>query len=696
MKGLYKICFVVNFCIWGNFTLFAQVVNDDCFNPIILNDVTEWCSKVGEFTIVNATASTYGPPACFTSVSNDVWFQFTAVATDIVITISGNTQSSPGGTLEAPEAALYEGFCGGVIGELECQTNASGSGIIELYQSGLFIGNTYLIRIDGRGVRIGTFEICMNNYNPPAEPTSDCPQASLLCDKSSFVVKSVEGAGNDIKEIDDATCFFGGAGVNFEMNSTWFVWRCDTPGPLTLTLTPNKVDDDLDFVIYELPNGIGNCDGKILLRCMASGDNNFPSTCMGPTGLRNGETDISEPAGCKLPSQSNFLAPLDMELGKYYAFVVNNFTSTNTGFAISFGGAGTFEGPKVDFFWDPDTVKCLEVLTFVNQSTDGFGNLIQYDWAFGQDAVPNVKSGNGPHDVIYNSWGEKFATLTVTNDLGCKVTKTKPLYIDICCLPGDNFQVGLDSLVDITCNGDSTGEIYFSGTGGTPWYKYSLDGIKFNAATSAINLLAGEYEIVAFDSHGCRDSFLIEIEEPQPLTVNAGEDKTVILGDRTNLNASFFPFDVDPTILWTSIKDTSILCDTCWSISVRPPGQTTYIASIVDENGCRASDEVTVFVNVQRPIYYPNAISPNGDGNNEKFTLYGNSAARQINYLRVYNRWGGLMFEGSNFLLNDPKLGWDGTVAGRELDPAVFVFVAEVNFIDGVNQLYKGEINLLK
>lgn len=675
--------------------LSAQPSNDDCFNPIVLKDVTNWCSNVGEFTNEGATASTYGAPSCFTNVSNDVWFSFTATATDVVITISGKSSENPGGTLQFPEAALYNGFCGGTIGELECVTD-DGNSVIELYQSGLFVGSTYLIRVDGRVTSVGSFQICINNFNPPAEPQSDCPQAAVLCDKSPFVVQSVKGAGSDISELDGAQCFSTGANLNYEMNSTWFTWKCQKAGSLTFTLTPNKINDDLDFVVYELPNGIGNCSGKQIVRCMASGDNVYPSKCMGPTGLREGETDVDEPAGCGLSSQNNFLAPLQMEAGKVYALVINNFTSTGTGFSVNWGGTGEFEGPQPEFTWDPDTVKCLEPITFFDQSGFGVGNITGWQWSFGEGAVPATATGEGPHTVVFHSYGQKFVTLTITTNLGCKVTLTKELFIDVCCLPGDDFSIALDSLVEPSCHGYSDGALYFSGSGGNPWYKYSLDGENFTGATAIGGLPSGNYTVYGIDSHGCEDEFTVKLNQPTILTVDAGEDQQISLGNSALITATTFPFDRPVSLTWTSANDTSSFCKSCFSIEVIPPGTTSYLATIVDSTGCTATDEITIFVDDKKPIYVPNAISPNGDGYNEGFTLYGGVAARKINLLRVYNRWGALLFETHDIELNQPKLGWDGNFNGKKCNPGIYVFYAEVSFVDNKTKVFKGDINLLR
>ena len=57
---------------------------------------------------------------------------------------------------------------------------------------------------------------------------------------------------------------------------------------------------------------------------------------------------------------------------------------------------------------------------------------------------------------------------------------------------------------------------------------------------------------------------------------------------------------------------------------------------------------------------------------------------------------GELVFENADFQPNDPAFGWDGFYKGKKMNPAVFVYYAEVEFIDGVVELYKGDVTILK
>ncbi|MBL7826568.1 MAG: gliding motility-associated C-terminal domain-containing protein [Saprospiraceae bacterium] len=507
---------------------FAQPSNDECDTPIFLGDVTSYCSPIGAFTNVNATPSTYGPASCFGATQNDVWFAFTALATDVTITVRGATATAPGGTLIGPQMALYFGTCGGVINQLECQQGL-GTNIAEGYQGGLFVGSTYLIRVQGAAGNEGTFQLCINNYNPPVEPTSDCPDASILCDKSPFVVQNVTGAGANNLEMEDAQCFENGVpGIN-ESNSTWFVWTCDQSGTLEFTLSPNNLPDDLDFVVYRLPNGIGNCNNKQLLRCMASGEGPpYPSPCLGPTGLRAGDPDISEDAGCSEAGDDAWLRPLDMVSGETYALVVNNFSETGNGFSVEFGGTGTFLGPKADFNTIPEAV-CLGIpVSVVDASTFPLGQIEAWKWSFGADAVPQTATGPGPHNVQFNTPGNHPVVLTLETDLGCKVTDIENVLI----YP----DVEIDTLVAYPdCNGTANGAVTINNiTSGTPPYQFSWNGGPFSSNNSLNNLGVGVYTLVIRDSNNCESDFSIDVHE-RILTADPLVTSPLCFGDQNGV-----------------------------------------------------------------------------------------------------------------------------------------------------------------
>ncbi len=508
--------------------VWAQPSNDDCTAPILLPDVTNFCSPAGAFSNAGATPSSYSASGCFTpagQTQNDVWFSFVAVATDVNITVRGATTPSAGGSLVNPQVSLYYGACGGVINELECQSGANAN-IAEAYQGGLFVGSTYLVRIQGGNGNTGTFQLCVNNYNPPVDPKSDCPQASILCDKSSFVVQSIVGAGNNVTELDDATCFNNGSPTNHESNSTWFVWTCSQSGPLTFALTPNNGPDDLDFVVYRLPNGIGNCQGRIVERCMASGASAFKdySACVGPTGLRVGDPDISEDAGCEENGDNAWLAPLDMIAGETYALCVNNFSETGNGFSIEFGGSGEFLGPEAKFKTIPEAVCLGTEITIEDQSTFSLGSITSWEWGFGADALPQTSGVKGPHTVTFTTPGIHPVVLRIKTNLGCKVTAIQ----NVTVFP----DVEVDTLIAMPdCNGGSNGAITINNIqSGTPPYMFSWNNGPFTSNNTLTGLTVGVYALEIVDANDCKTDLEIDVRELE-LTVAPAITPPLCTGD---------------------------------------------------------------------------------------------------------------------------------------------------------------------
>ncbi len=691
LRGGFTILF---YCLCITFAI-GQPANNICNTAFELTNVSNWCSTEGAaFSNVGANDSGVENPFCWPDADEqDVWFSFVAEATALNISVTGNVPNTPGGTLEDPQLALYSGFCGGTsLTEIECISDAFDNNFVETFASGLVVGQTYYIRVDARNLNTGTFQLCINNFNEVPDPSSDCPTAVLLCDKSAFTVQNIIGSGMD-DNIDPSSC------IQAEFASAWYTWTCDQPGSLTFTLTPNNPADDLDFAVFELPNGIDDCTNKQIIRCMASGENvGQPLSdwvaCTGNTGLASGDPDVDEFPGCA-NSDNNFVSAVNMVAGQSYALLVNNFSNSGAGFSISWGGTGTFLGPQADFNVMPELgVTCDQQVTFTDESSFTAGNIINWEWNFGAGAMPSTATGQGPHNVIYESFGRKSIVLTIESDGGCIVTEIIEFVVAECCGAFPDLIIDLDNVIDPVCPGDASGIIQVSGSGGNPGYQYSIDGSIFTGADDFFNLLPGEYDVTIQDIKGCEDTLSAIVNDPPPITVDAGEDVEISLGFTTQLNAVSVPNS--PAIQFTWTPPDGLSCSDCPDPIATAPGTTTYTVSIANTDGCMISDDVTVFVSDERPIFIPNAISPNDDGINDRFTAYGGPAVEQISVMRIFNRWGALMYENNNFPIGVESEGWDGTFKTQDMEPGVYVYMIIIDFIDNQSILFEGDISIIK
>ncbi|RMG87962.1 MAG: hypothetical protein D6714_01440, partial [Bacteroidetes bacterium] len=248
---------------------------------------------------------------------------------------------------------------------------------------------------------------------------------------------------------------------------------------------------------------------------------------------------------------------------------------------------------------------------------------------------------------------------------------------------------------DVRCFGENNGIISVQNVvGGAGPYMYSFNGGPFSDQTTYTDLGPGTYSLVVEDTKGCSQTLNFEIFEPNPLEVTLngefeGNENVINLGDSLFLKIDVsVPFGALDVVSW--FPPELLACDTCQSTWAYPTLQTTFSVTVEDE-GCTASDELTVFVKKNRPVYVPNVFAPGGDGHpdNDRFRIFAGPQVARVKSFLVFNRWGETVFEVHDYDPKDPanlNLGWDGTFRGEVLDPAVFVWFAEIEFIDGATE----------
>lgn len=129
--------------------------------------------------------------------------------------------------------------------------------------------------------------------------------------------------------------------------------------------------------------------------------------------------------------------------------------------------------------------------------------------------------------------------------------------------------------------------------------------------------------------------------------------------------------------------------DTSSAILIKQPG--TYQVQVRSDQGCTTTQSITISKDCYIDI--PNAFSPNGDGVNDYFfprTALSKSLAQF--QMKVFNRWGALLFESQNV---DGR-GWDGRFMGKEQPVGVYVYLLEVTFDNGRAESYQGNLTLIR
>jgi hypothetical protein len=315
------------------------------------------------------------------------------------------------------------------------------------------------------------------------------------------------------------------------------------------------------------------------------------------------------------------------------------------------------------------------------------------------DIQPTVQGGAGNYTYVWSN-GSTTAqnntltagtyTLTVSDPTGCSaiemVVLTEPEPID--------FQLIATSP---RCFGDQNGSITLDQlNGGAAPYRWQV-GIRpsrsaDNLPDVEIGLAADFYEVVVTDANGCSANRFVQVESPRPILVDLGPDQTISYGDSTEIWAQLSISD-PASFVWSpagalSRRDTL----RTWT---RPLSSTQYRLVVTDDVGCTASDELLIIVRNDSRIYVPNAITTDNPDNGV-LTVFAGAEVQQIQWLRVYDRWGNQVFDNQNFAPNDPRSGWDGRINGQPAPPAVFVWMAAIEFVDGSVQIFKGDVSVVR
>ena len=199
------------------------------------------------------------------------------------------------------------------------------------------------------------------------------------------------------------------------------------------------------------------------------------------------------------------------------------------------------------------------------------------------------------------------------------------------------------------------------------------------------------------DDNGCELKDQVNITAPAPLELKVEPETALTLGDSASINLfTNIPDNEIADIEWTPALGLS--CDDCLQPMVKPLRTQEYQVRLMDINGCEIDATTRFLVDANPQVYLPTAFSPNnGDGVNDRFTVFAKSSSVQlVKTLRVFDRWGNLVFERSNFAPNDLELGWDGRFNSRLLRPQVFVYFAEVTMIDDRDLMFRGDVALVE
>jgi gliding motility-associated-like protein len=275
-------------------------------------------------------------------------------------------------------------------------------------------------------------------------------------------------------------------------------------------------------------------------------------------------------------------------------------------------------------------------------------------------------------------------TLVVTDQNACTATTTTTTVTE---------PAGMTVLVDTfsaLCYHHADGRLVVSVTGGVQGYNFTLSNGATNTTGIFNNLAAGSYTVLIADANGCTktdsgvitepDSVLVDVT-PNPVEVKLGND--LQLNATTNQSGSVV-YDWSPKF--------GLSCYDCPDPVFSGVYTQPYVVLVTNQYGCVGTFAFTATVVPNYDIFIPNAFTPNSDGVNDFWQLFGNMNAIKQVEVAVFNRWGEKVFES-----NDIYYKWDGTYKGEPAYPGVYTYIARFVWINNHSDAhYKGSITLLK
>lgn len=485
MKNIFKFYFTIFLTLSSLFAL-AQPPNDACSGAFgVTPDGTCYGPGLPQTTTTGSGDSWIGTVGCAGN-DNDVWFSFTATASQLNINVTAGTMTGDVEFVLVQATDTCTGFS--LVGS-SCGPSPLVDTLI-----GLQVGVLYYYTISSTGTN-GTFTTCVENVAIAPLPGQDCPTAAVLCDSTTFS-QGTSNAGYGNQEISTTNSCWGSGG---ERQSKWFKFTVGCAGTIEFNINPNVSGDDYDWALYDISGDPSACVGQLtttnLQACNWSG-------CKGSTGISTCTDLTLEPgsnksgSGCGGSYAAWASTVVNATAGQSFALLVDNFSTTNNGFTLTFGGAcggGTaLIGPTADF-----TMTATGCGAF-NFSKNCQTTNSTFLWNFGDGGTSTLQNPS----YTYTTSGTYTISLDVTDALGCTKTTSQTVTVGIPTPP-------VVSGAGTYCENDVINLSATASLAGTlNWYSdAALTTLVNTGSTYTPTLTAGSYTYyVTEDAGGCVSS----------------------------------------------------------------------------------------------------------------------------------------------------------------------------------------------
>ncbi len=167
------------------------------------------------------------------------------------------------------------------------------------------------------------------------------------------------------------------------------------------------------------------------------------------------------------------------------------------------------------------------------------------------------------------------------------------------------------------------------------------------------------------------------------------------LGEATSFEVeTSIPQDQIASISWSPSSNLS--CTDCLNPNLIALQNETFIVTITDLDGCVYEAKIELRV-LERPIYVPNVFTPNNNGVNEYFTIFGDFEPIEIvSKFAIYDRWGNLVYKVEDKAPDDMEVRWYGDFNGQPAKQGVYAYIINYVTVNGETKTLVGDVTLMR
>ena len=206
----------------------------------------------------------------------------------------------------------------------------------------------------------------------------------------------------------------------------------------------------------------------------------------------------------------------------------------------------------------------------------------------------------------------------------------------------------------------------------------------------------GNYSTIIMNSVGCDSILNLEL---LAISETGGVDVDPLYEMELGTTINIIPNSFDPALVdfvWTTSSG-QIVSDTIDILNFQPIDDMFLYLASTDEFGCLVLDTVEIRVDKENiRMFVPNIFTPNNDGVNDFFRFYTTIAVDEVSKFVIYDRWGEKVFEDENISVDDNYRGWNGQFKNRKAASGVYAYYIQASFLDGTEQLIKGDVTLIR